>query len=281
MDFNNMKILDASTFDFSQSALIKPPFQQPTNKEVASRSTRVVIDSRDRDEVAYPYPHTYVVQIESEIEEVISADIIAIDVPLSRYFIHEHNNSLTCNGTVVTLDVGNFNNTTLGTNFANALSIATSSTFTIVYDDIKDKYTISNASEFTLCFDVTNAKIFGYSHTIAYQSTSGNLTSPYRIDLSGDKFIICNIEMMNINNSANRFVNQSTVVVNRGDVYNNTKNLTIPIKKVFNPPIARLTKLKVKFVDFFGNNYDFQNQDHRIELMFDSRRQLSRYTNFV
>ncbi len=35
------------------------------------------------------------------------------------------------------------------------------------------------------------------------------------------------------------------------------------------PPLSRVGRLMIQFLDADGNAYDFQNQDHRLELMFE------------
>jgi hypothetical protein len=41
-----------------------------------------------------------------------------------------------------------------------------------------------------------------------------------------------------------------------------------PFKKSWTPPLARVSRMRVAFTDPDGMPYDFQNQDHRIDVLF-------------
>ena len=58
-------------------------------------------------------------------------------------------------------------------------------------------------------------------------------------------------------------------------VGNNPNNRVI--KKTFNPPQARLTRIRLTFYDVYGNLYDFQNQDHGIEFNIELFKMQRRY----
>jgi hypothetical protein len=49
------------------------------------------------------------------------------------------------------------------------------------------------------------------------------------------------------------------------------------IKKSFNPPQARLARIRLSFYDVYGNLYDFQNQDHVIEFNIELFKMQRRY----
>jgi hypothetical protein len=40
-------------------------------------------------------------------------------------------------------------------------------------------------------------------------------------------------------------------------------------EKRWTPPLSRVGRLMIQFLDADGEQYDFQNQDHRLELMFE------------
>lgn len=281
---NPHKILDSKTFDFSNSAVIKPPWEEPKNKEVFNKITKVVIDSRDRNRDSYPNPNYYVIEVENEIEEVTTGEVSLFDVPLARYMIHSFNNKFVVNSnTEYSIPEGNYDPTSLTSTLS---TLVAPSSIMAAYDGIKDKISFASLinQPFTLQFSSNSlARILGFaSKDVIYNSGSTfDVTSPYRLNLSEDHYIIMYVDMMTINNSINSTINQSTAIIGKGDIYLNMRNLTLPIKKTFNPPIARLTKLRIRMTDYYGNPYDFQNQDHRLEFMFESRKQLSRYTSFV
>jgi hypothetical protein len=47
--------------------------------------------------------------------------------------------------------------------------------------------------------------------------------------------------------------------------------------KIFSPPIPRLTKLVITFLDRYGNPYDFCNMEHRFEILVKSHKQARKY----
>lgn len=269
-------ILDSKNFNFEETAIIKPPFEQLKN--VPLKYTRVVIDSRDRDVKSYPNPNNYVIELENEIEDVITGEIIIIQAPLSSYLINNNNNTFKVNGSVIVLEQGDYDATTL----MNELNIRLSPlSITVSYSQIKNKYTFTSATtDFTISFSNYLSKILGFQKN-EYTSNDNVLVPEYRVDFNVDKYIVLSIREMSINVSSNNNINKSTVIVSRGDSFLNSKANLTPIKKYFNPLIARLTKIHIKFKDYYGNDYDFQNQDHRIEIMYESKKQLNRYSTFI
>jgi len=270
------KILDSSVFDFDSTAIIKPPFEQLKNTPL--RYTRVTIDSRDRNQLNYPNPNDYVVEFE-EIEDVISGEIVILQVPFSSYLIHSFNNTFKLDGEIITLNPSNYTKTSIVNEINRHLS-----NITISYEDNRDAYTFTNSttSDFTLIFSNHLSKMLGFKDTYdTYQSVKGILKAPFRANFDVDKYIVMVIDTMSINVSSNSVLNKSTVLVSRGDSLLNTKSSTTPIKKYFNPTIGRLYKLRVRFTDYYGNPYDFQNQDHRFDIVYESKRQLNRYSSFV
>jgi hypothetical protein len=53
-----------------------------------------------------------------------------------------------------------------------------------------------------------------------------------------------------------------------------------PFEKTYSAPVARVARVGVRFTDYSGNEYDFQGQDHRLELVFASviNRKYADYT---
>ena len=86
------------------------------------------------------------------------------------------------------------------------------------------------------------------------------------------------IEQFDLLKSIDRDLNKSFAMIPK--MY---QNLSIAdsakYKKNFSPPIPKLAKLRIKFFDRFGNPYDFQNVDHRFELLITSAKQRRKYGN--
>lgn len=275
---NDNKILDSSSFDFSQSAIIKPPFEEKSTSN--TKYTRLVIDSRDRDRNLYPNPNKYVINLETDVLEVTSGEIIIKEIPLPMYLINEYNHlfTITRNGTSTNylLPQGNYTPLTM----QDTLGIVLGPDFNVTYDSVIDKLSITGGSgEFTLKFANPDlALILGFN--VSNVSTNvGSLVAPYRINFTANPYVVLRIGQFTINNSSNPVLHKSTALVSGNDV--RAIRTTHPIKKYFNPPIARLVKLDISFTDYYGFPYDFQNQDHRLEIMLESKKALTKYTSFV
>jgi hypothetical protein len=146
------------------------------------------------------------------------------------------------------------------------------------------KYTFTSdvPQDFTFKFSNHLAFILGFKDiNDSYISFNTVLTPSFRANFEVEKYIVMVIDAMSINVSHNNVLHKSTVLVSRGDSLLNSKALTAPIKKYFNPTIGRIHKLNVRFIDYYGKPYDFQNQDHRFEIVYESRRQLNRYSSYV
>lgn len=273
------KFLDSTNFDFSKTSLIKPPFNEAKNigKETW---TRLVIDSRDRDMKIYPNPNQYSIDLETDVLEVTSAEIVNNEVDVSLYTVHLYNNTFTLkdsnnNSKIVVLNQGNFDATTILPNIANSLG----TDYTATYDAVKDIISINTSipnKEFTLEFYNNSdiCLILGFIGGIPYSSTNGVLTAPFRTNFGISRYVVMNIAQFTINNSANSVIHKSTAIFSKFHIMKSI----IPIKKYFNPPIARLLKISIWFTDYYGNPFDFQNKDHRIEILLESKKMLSRYT---
>jgi len=281
------KFLDATTYDFSRTAIIKPPFQEPKNAEVGHSHTRVVIDSRDRDRSLYPTPSQYKIDLESDIQEVTSAELLVKEIPVwANFLINKNNSSLSWsiglgsepqqttilyNGNCATPGdlVALLNESFQGTGFLFNM-VSRTNQITI----------LNNLGPFTFYFDDKSdlALILGFPpKTVA--SDGDQLISTFSLNLLPNKYVILTLDpQFSVNKSKNPVLHNSTALIS----CNEWKNLTLPpVKKTFNPPINRLTRVDVKMTDYYGNLFDFQNQDHRLEILFESKKHLLKYKSYV
>lgn len=270
--FNN-KFLDHNSFDFKNSELIKPPFEQPKNKEISLKFTKVVIDSRDRDISLYPTPSKYTIKLDTEIEEVICGEITCLDVPLSGYIVNNYNNKILFSNDEYLLEIGNYDQESLAHMLSNVLPCR------VTYDKILDKLHFESDSQGTISFgSCATARLLGFNpgstHNLPTSSTN-------RINLNVNNYIIMNIESFSINMSSNNVIDRTTALLAPNVSMLTFYSINNLIKKYFNPIIPKLDKIRVSFTDYYGNPYDFQNHDHRIEILFESRKQLGRYMHFV
>ena len=289
----NAKFLDNTNFDFANSMVIKPPFDDTKtyNPESEIKYTRVVIDSRDRNLVLYPTPDRYVIDLETDIPEVTSAQVIIKEVPVKSIFlIHRYNNYFQVQieagpWVTISIGIGNYDN-------ANALqqavvSAMAASSYMSAYQfgtSLNNNALTFNASQEGLPVDWTIAfgnntsdlpQILGFLPVAnPIPSLFGNIQAPYAPNFAPNRYVILNVDQLTVNNSVNPILHKSTALISVNEWQNNTAH---PVKKTLNPPIARLAKLIINFTDYYGNHVDFQNQDHRLEFLFESRKHLSRY----
>lgn len=298
------KFLDSTNFDFSTSMVIKPPFEQATNDQGGPKYTRIVIDSRDRDTSIYPNSNNYVVDLETEVLEVTSGEVIIKDISMSMYTINSYNDTLLLrilgNDNVVKLPNGDYVASSFAPVLADALnalnaSLPESHPFTVTHNVSKDTYTISVdavdatvatvVDGFSLDFQDAQLKqsnialLLGFVPGNIYESVSNVLAAPFRTNFDADRYVVMRIDQFTVNNSATSTLHKSTALIGKVDVL--SLRTIIPIKKYFNPPIARMFKLAISFTDYYGNPYEFNNKDHRLEIMLESKRHHSKYTSFV
>jgi len=279
------KFLDRTTFDFENSAIIRPPFEEPTNKEVSHKYTRIIIDSRDRDVSQYPTPTKYWIPLEQDIEDVKTGEIILMDIPMSGYIVNAYNNVITTELGSVYIPVGNYDAPGLAVAIQEILRPWYPSN-TCVYNPVIDKFTFNYniQASFTLIFAAKDKIATATARLLGFNpGTSCTIpcTSPNRINLNVNNYIVMSIDMFSINASSNSVIDRTTALVHSKAMLLNFWSVNNTIKKYFNPIIGRVDRLKVSFVDYYGNPYDFNNVDHRIEILLESRKNLGRYSHFV
>jgi hypothetical protein len=271
MNYNKVIPID---FDYSSSHIIKPP---EVKKDKDIKYTRTVISSRDRDIDRYPNPNNYVVDLQTEIDEVVAGEILLLDVPFSSYLINSNNDTIIVNDENLKIPHGNYSKDEFAKVLENTFN-TTSDIYTIQYVKAQDNFEIvSNMSEYTVKATSYLAQIIGFKENKLYSSTNRLLRSEYRCRFDVNKYIILTVDYMTINNSIDSNVHKSTAIVYENELQINTKALTIPIKKYFNPIVPRLRHVRIKLTDYYGNPYDFQNHDHRIDIMYESRKHSIKY----
>lgn len=274
--------------DFYKKAVIKFP-EDYVDEE--TKYTRVVVDSRVRNKNLFPNPNSYEIPFEDDINDVKTAKLIYMDIPMSLYLINENFNTIyfniNSNSYMATIPTGNYNPTELASEMQNQMNAITTSasvstSFTVTYNTRLDKFTFeSSLLAFSLLFadKPRNLSILlGFSDIKAQYTSDINsqITSEFRINLNYNNYIIMDIEQFDMLKSIDRDLNKSFAMIPH-----NSTNLNIidelNIIKHFSPSIPRLNKLRVRLYDRFGNPYDCQNMDHRFEITFTSFKQKRKY----
>jgi hypothetical protein len=274
--------------DYVHAAIIPPPESGDYEKDV--KYTRIVIDSKDRDSGLFPDPNNYEVRFDDDIDDVLSVQLLSIDVPMSTYMINKHFDQLTVitNNTPqqVALNHGDYDATSLATMLSSSLG---TSDFQVDYDPIKDNYRFKSKALFSLAFPETNSlhQLLGfykkqYDALVDTAVPVGEyryyIKSEFRKNFKYNNYLVLNIDQFDVNKSNGDTLHRTFAVI--VDNYCNLNLADTPkIIKNFTPPIPRLSKVKISFSDRYGNPYDFQNMDHRIELLFTSHKQKRKYQN--
>lgn len=287
----NEYITSVNQQDFYNNAVIEPP-KEFMFYENNKKYTRIVIDSKDRDQNQYENPNDYTIVLDDDINDVVSAQLVSADVPFTSYMINENFNKLyvTIGGNTytITLTIGDYTTSTLASHMESMLNALLASNFSVSYDSIKDNFRFRSKVVFSLVFQgVTNPlnSLLGFKQQ-TYTSTVSSeqdafvnvIQSPYRKNTDYNKYIYLVIEQFDLNKGNAKPINKSYAALT--EQYTQLSINDRPkIVKYFAPSIPRLSKLKISFYDRYGNKYDFQNQDHRLEFIFTSFKQKSKYQN--
>lgn len=275
-------------FAFEKSAIIKPDFQ---NRPMSSKYTRIIIDSRDRNTTLNPNQNEYEIVLDDEIEDVTSAEIIAADVPLPAFIVQtkygvptiiHHNGSKT----ELRIEQGDYTANDISTLYANMLQSSPQS-YEVIYNRFKDGFVFSSDQPFHIDFEQSKGihlllgfKAVTYVSLFNVQTQKHTIQSQYRKNFDISKAIVLHIDQFSLNHSTNNVTNKSYAIIPFAYSKLNIVNPSLNVKKYFNPPIGRLAKLRIRFYDMFGDPYDFQNQDHYIQIMIESRKHTRRYQDF-
>lgn len=257
------------------------------------RVRRLVIDSRDRDRSAYPLPNNYEIRLDQDLIDVLSMKLVVADIPFSAYMIDDLNCVLpVCtdgddNKVIdVRVPIGDYDS---AIDLATAVTVAVRAAvaeliaFEVTYDSRTDRYSFKANMPFEFRFasrppESSIARVLGFAPGQNYVTpvTSHRLTAPYRKDFDTAKYVVLYIKpsaelIMSSNNATNRSF--AVIARRRHAIYVEDA----AFEKSWNPPVARLSKLYIQFVGYDGRPYDFQNQEHRLELVFRTRKHPRKY----
>ena len=287
---NNLIISNSQEF-FKEHALIKPP--SVSSSDIPKRYYRYVIDSRDRNLHYFKSPNKYEIKLSEDIHDVQSVELISSDVPFTKYLINQHNNTFGLQvyhqPTQQYLDksfeipIGDY---ATGESIVAVLNTACPvANIIFAFNTINSKISVTNntgSNAILLCKGSSERKNDFAELSPTYKSRLMKIVGldiddiiipntvtysfPYKINLRNDKYIIMNMAQAKVNVSENNPTNKSFAIIKKDELEN--KFIETNYKKYFNPPINSLTTLSLSFYDYDGNLYDFQNQDHMIELLF-------------
>jgi hypothetical protein len=242
------------------------------------RTIKLVIDSRDRENASVDNPSSYTYKSITDLNNVESINLVYANIPFRRYLIHSYNKymyysvDVGVTGANFSLTEGNYTETELAALLTSGFT-SNGSSVTVSYDDNTDKLTFTSTDALILYFDVsstgvpTNAlyRVLGFDRK-NYSISGTTIVAPYRVNLSDDKYII-----LTIDNATAKVSNHSEIGKAFALIYKNSTgdvNKYIGdnfLQKVFTPPINNLNQWRIRFSDYDGNLYDFQQCNHQLE----------------
>lgn len=285
---NNMIIPQDMSGFMNDNHIIKPPDFK--THDIPKRYYRYVIDSRDRNYSHYPDPNKYVIKLSEDIHDVQSVELLSFDVPFTKYFINSSNNTfyykIGSDSTINEFSIDEGDYETVGELVSELNTKATSVSAPFTFSELvkQKKIKISTSEQVTLVclgdeikkndhsqlsptYKSQLMKLLGLSlkdHTIS--SASSEYIFQHRVDMRKDKYMVMNLGQSSVNFSENNPTHKSFAIIKKDELDN--KYIDSNYKKFYNPPIPAMTTLRISFQDYNGQLYDFQNQDHMIELMF-------------
>lgn len=284
MQNNTIIPQDMSGF-MNDNHIIKPP--ELKTSDIPKRYYRYVIDSRDRNLSHFPDPNNYEINLSEDIHDVQSVELLSFDVPFTKYLINPSNRTfyykVDGDDYEFNIDEGDYNSVAELVTELNDKKDSAPFTFhemlkqnkiKITYDGEKaitlvclgDEIQKNNYPRLSKTYKSQLMKILGLSLKNHTFSGSVEFPFPHRVDMRKDKYMVMNLGQSSVNFSENNPTHKSFAIIKKDDLDN--KYIDSNYKKFFNPPIPSMAKLRISFKDYYGQLYDFQNQDHLIELMF-------------
>lgn len=246
----------------------------------------LLIDSRDRNQTDYENPNNYQIDLTEEYKDILSVSLISSNIPKSQYLINSSNNKLNFIDSnlveyEIQIPIGNYTINELTTQIQTSMN-ATASTdvYTVTEDTKTNKITISTTGIFQLLFnggteiynDTTRSiykensigKLIGFTNTDT--NGSNTYTSQKQYDLNGPTYILLHINELNnldgIKNSIKNAFAKIPLDTNQNE-YKFFKNCNdYNVITEFSPPLARLSQLNIRFLNYDNTEYDFGGLEH-------------------
>lgn len=271
---------------FAEHALIPPP--KTESKDISTRQHRVVIDSRDRDMIKYPDPSNYVIDINHDIRDVLSVQLIAYDIPFNNINVTEDNNLfeyLDAIGDLQTIEIpeGEYNDISLLTDTINDLFAGPGTLnypLSVSTSNIQLELNTTDATRFLFASDT------GYRHrsiakTLGFEpvdiTASGSTTAKYKYHLEAERYVALFLQAAKLCQTTNPGTHECFAMIPRYVDSEGAQALDTFVRKRFAAPIAALDKIHVRFKTRGGSYYNFENKDHRLELVYTCYRQPKNY----
>ena len=257
--------------------IIKPPKANVTHGSIHDTE---VICSEDRNMQSYKNPNQYVVKLKDVYKNVTSVTLISACIPNSAYLINDRNNLLhiSTSDKNICLEItsGDYNETELAQHITDITDMNDVG-LKILYDSVTHKFTIENNSMDTIYLLFGNCeqtrsirKVLGFLQEDYCIENNKSLEAPSKSCLQPDCLSILRIrELENIRSNSTP-IDRAYAVIPMNAEHN--KNVHIhadrccsPFIKYFNPPLARLDRFTIEFLDKKGNLVNFEGLEHYME----------------
>ena len=247
-----------------------------------TRTNTIYIDSRDRNVNSYPDSNNFSIDLTEDFRDVISAEVVGLEMRKSEYLINEDNKTIYyTNGSgeqTATVAEGNYDETNIN-GIIDALN-----DFTSTYNSTTKKFTLT-AQNGALSIDFSKgnlADILGFTRKV-HTFGGSPLVSDKFADLDGEPYVLLRIEDFDNTSGSNSGHNGCMVRIPLVDVtFNNTVRMRssdfgIKAHKLFEPVIPRLTKLRIQLTKRDGSPYRNNRSDFVFTIVLTTRFQTGKY----
>lgn len=256
------------------------------------KSHIVVVDSRDRNRSSYPTPQRYSVDLPEDVYDVVSMRLVNADIPFSAYAVRGCIPvRIGATTSLVPIPPGDHTPQSIVASLQDALNTAALGvSFQVCYPTAigSDSVVILGDGAFELDFasqpkGSTIARFIGFDESRTYSSSAtppgysppsllvipfGNIVfAPHRINLEKDTYMVMKVNDADVVHSANNHAHRTFAVIPRRFSDLNVNDDANVYEKRWQTPVARMSKISIEFCDYYGNPYDFQNMDHRLDFI--------------
>ena len=245
----------------------------------------VYVDSRDRDATSYPNSNDYTVELKEEYRDILSAELVGIELKKTEYLINADNKTVYYNdGTDKTSAITAEKNCTELTINAAVTALAP---FTSSYDEDTKKFTLTKASN-VVSIDFSKGglgDVLGFTRKVHTFPSGSNTTivSDKFANLDGEPYVLLRIEEFDNTSGTSSAHNGCLARIPIADIgFDKVKQLKTSdfgakAQKIFEPTLPRLIKLRVRLLKRDGSLYRNNNEDHIFTLLLITRFQTGKY----
>jgi hypothetical protein len=277
-----MSISPYSFVPFSTGASFAPP-AIPIDSKLDGRTSHatprvktkhIVIDSRDRDKLAYPRPDSYEIKLPDDIENVTSIKLLVADIPFSRFDVDGRNSTFKLDGVLVDIPHGDYASLDALASAATSVMVSHRADVKMEYDARADAFVISstsNAFQVDFASKCSSGAILGYGEDVYESSLIDGVhvvRPPFRRTPCADRYLILSLKPnAEVLTSSNNATHREFAIIPNPSLPLPDCDSDLRYEKTWSVPLARLSRIKIQIIDYDGRPYDFRNANHRVEFL--------------